>query len=102
MAQHVVGAVAEAQKQPGGEAGRAAGIGLRLVAIDEERVEHMRAEAGFGGMTALAVAIAEERVQPAVAAAAVAGKVVDQLDMAVAMAKPTGQVVERERGRMVA
>ena len=54
----------------------------------------MRAEAGFGGMAALAVAVAEQRVQPAVAAAA-GGKVVDQLDMAVAIAKPTGEVVER-------
>ena len=67
---------------------------MRLVAIDEERVEHMRAEAGFGGMAALAVAVAEQRVQPAVAAAA-GGKIVDQLDMAVAIAKPTGEVVER-------
>ena len=54
----------------------------------------MSAKAGLGGMAALPVAIAEQRVQPAVAAAA-GGKIVDQLDMAVAIAKPTGEVVER-------
>ena len=50
MAQGVVAALAEPQEQPGREAGWSPDIGLRLVAVGEDRVENMRAKAGVGGM----------------------------------------------------
>src|SRR5271166_4829991 len=43
----------------------------------------MRAKTGFSGMTAAPVAIAEQRVKPPIRGAS-GGKVVDQLDMAIA------------------
>ena len=61
----------------------------------------MRAEAGLGGVPAAAMAIAEQRVQPAVAGTAL-GEIVDQLDMAVTLAERRRDVVERQRRRMVA
>ncbi len=98
VAERIVAAVAEPQEQPGREAGRRAAIGLRLAAINQQRIEYMRAEAGLGGVPAGAMAIAEQRVQPAVAVAAL-GEIVDQLDMPVIAAE---FVAEAQRGRMVA
>src|SRR5215469_1864107 len=49
----------QARRQPW----RRARIGLRFAAIGEGDVEHVRAEACFGRMAALFVAIAEERMQ---------------------------------------
>ena len=59
----------------------------------------MRAKAGLGGVAAGAVPVAEQRVQPAVAVAAL-GKVVDQLDMAVAVAERFAGAVEIELASM--
>jgi len=72
---------------------------LRLAAIGERSVEHMRAEACFGAVPAGAVAIAEESMQPAVGLLARI-EIVDQLDMAVAAGEFPGRKfgdVERDR-----
>jgi len=61
----------------------------------------MRAKAGLGGMAALPMTIAEQRVQPAVALAALR-EIVDQLDMPIAVAKRARDVVERQRRRVIA
>src|SRR3954447_22134809 len=88
MAERVVFGVAEPQKQAGREARRRTAVGLRLAAIDQQRVEHMRAEAGLGDVPAVATAITEQGVQPAVAASSAAlGEIVDQLDMTVIAAE---------------
>src|ERR1700733_2610219 len=96
MAQRVVFVIAEAQEQRRRQPGRAARIGLRLVAVGEDRVEDMRAKAGLGGMSARAMAIAKQRVQPPVALAAF-GEVVGELDMAVAVAERACEIIEIER-----
>src|SRR5437879_428781 len=101
MAEGVVFAPAEPQEQPGRQPWRPPAIGLRFVAIGEDRVEDMRAKAGLGGVAAGAVAITEQRVQPAVAAAA-ASEIVDQLDMPGRIAERLGGVIERQRRRMAA
>src|SRR6185312_6804974 len=62
MAERVVRCLAEAQEEPGREARRAPGIGLRLALVGEHRVEDMRAEARLGRMAAVPVLVAEEAV----------------------------------------
>ena len=57
----------------------------------------MRSKTGFSSMTAAPVAIAEQRVKPPISGAP-GGKVVDQLDMAVAVVQSTdpGSLVQVE------
>src|SRR5437764_12402981 len=100
MAQRIVRCLAKPQEQPGREPRRPADIGLRLVAVDAQRVEDMRAKAGLGGMTAVAVTITEQRVEPAVPVAA-RGEIVDQLDMPITVAERFRELVERQRRRVI-
>src|SRR5262249_38306342 len=95
VAQRVVPALSEPQKQPRRQTRRRPRIGLRLVAVGEDRVENMRAKAGLGGVSAGAMTVAEQRVQPAVALAAL-GKVVDKLDVAMPITECARQFVEVE------
>src|ERR1051326_9520171 len=101
MAQRVVRRLAEPEEQPGREPRRPADIGLRLVAVDAQRVEDMRAKARLGGMTGVAVTITEQCVQPAVPIAA-RGEIVDQLAMPVTVAERFRDLVERQRRRVIA
>src|SRR3984957_16501043 len=55
-----------AQEEARRESRRRTGIGLRLATIGERAVEHVRAEAGFGGVAPPPVAVAEKGTQPAV------------------------------------
>src|SRR3954468_19509546 len=55
VAERVVRRRAEAQEKPRRQAGRAAGIDLRLGFIGQHGIEDMGAEAGLGGMAAGAV-----------------------------------------------
>jgi hypothetical protein len=56
---------------------------LRLATIGHDGVEDVRAKAGFSGMPATPVAIAEQRVKPTVSLTP-DGKIVDEFDVAVA------------------
>src|SRR5579875_3072894 len=84
MGERVVRRRTEPQEEPRREAGRLAGIGLRLAFIGQDGIEDMAAEAGFGAMAARAVLIAEERMEPAVAHPALA-EIVEQLHVAAAL-----------------
>ena len=94
--------VAEPQEQPRGQAGRRAGVGLRLVAIGHRQVEDMRAEAALRGVAAVRGA----RPAPARAASrrpAAGAEIIHQLGMA-ALVQRAGrqQLVEVHRHRVVA
>ncbi len=101
VAERVVRRLAEAQEEARRQPRRAAGIGLRLAAIGEHGVEHVRAEAGLRAVPAAAVLVAEEAVQPAVAAAALA-EIVDQLEMSVSRGEigAVDDLVELDRDRL--
>src|SRR3954463_8227038 len=53
VAERVIRAVSETQEQSRREAWRRTGIGLRLAAINQQRIEHMRTEARFGNVPAV-------------------------------------------------
>src|SRR6516164_1290913 len=76
-------------------------VGLGLAAIGQNRIEYMCPKAGLCSMPAAPMAIAEQRVQPPVCGTA-GGKIVDQLDMAVAAVQclDPGDLVEVERHTM--
>src|ERR671931_2235723 len=78
-----------------------AGVGLRLVAIGQDRIENMRAEARLGGVTAISAAVTKKRMEPTVGVNPIA-KVVKQFDMAIRAAQRLHAVelVEIERGRV--
>src|SRR5271167_1238723 len=62
----------------------------------------MRAKTGLGSMAAVAAPIAEDRMQPAIGGGAL-GKIVDQLDMAIALAESLDaeRTIKVEHGRMI-
>src|SRR5215472_4957461 len=86
LAQRIVAGLAEPQEQAGRQSWRPPAVGLRLVAISQNRVEDMRPEAGFCSVTAASVAIAEQRVQPSIRTTP-SRKIIDQLDMAITVAQ---------------
>ncbi len=90
----------DAQEQPRRQARRRTGIGLRLAAPGQRRIEDMRPEAGFGRMAALPVGIAEQRVQPAIGD--LAGlEIIGQLDMtAAAIERGARQFIDVEGHRV--
>src|SRR5579884_2950017 len=101
VAQRVVTAVAEPQEQPRRQPRRPPAVALRLAAIGHYRIEDVRAEAAFSAVPAAAMAIAEQRVQPAVAVTAV-GEIVDQLGVPVPAAQSRAEAAEVDRRRVVA
>src|SRR5207245_6183227 len=86
LAQCVAAALAEPQKQSGRQSGRAPSVGLRLVTVGQNRVEDMCSKTGLGRMPALPMAISAYGMKPSVRLAP-RRKVVDQLDMPIAIAQ---------------
>src|SRR5437667_9861772 len=86
MTECVVVAGAEPQEQSGRQSRRTPGVRLRLVAIGQNRIEHMTPETGLGGMAALPVTVTEQRMKPPVGFSP-GGEIIDQLDMAITLAQ---------------
>src|SRR5579863_7580318 len=102
VAHRVAGLGPQSQEKPGRKAGRAPGIGLRLAFVGQHGVEDMGAEARLGGVPARAVLITEQRVQPAIAVAALR-EIVDELHMPAILGQAARQdFIQVERHRVAA
>src|SRR3546814_10645847 len=101
VAERVVGLRPEGEKEACGEAGRPAGVGLRLALVGQDGVEDVGAKGGLGDVARGLVFVAEQAVQPAVGLAA-RGEVVDQLHVAPFAASAVEEVLEVDEGRVVA
>src|SRR5260370_29438324 len=82
VAKRVIGRLAQTEEQPRRKPRRAPGVRLRLALVGECGVEHMRAETRLRGVTARAVLVAKQSMQPAVGQPPVR-EVIDPLPVAV-------------------